>query len=121
METIIEQVETLRRKRHEAAQYAYSEIMLRFDHPQEGDAEKLDAAMVELNIAPHEAESDMLIVRQYFTYMTDKNKPGCIGPHGCQKDAEGIRRGNHRLFMALKTTPAHQTTENSPQETPVRG
>jgi hypothetical protein len=96
MEPIVEQLQRLRQRKHEAAVRQYSQIINRYDQPLDGDAEALDLVMHELHLDLPHLQSDLRVVQQYRAYL--KNEPGT---HGCKKDAEKIRCGNKHLFIAI--------------------
>jgi hypothetical protein len=101
MDTIIEKLQAHRKEQHDAAERVYSEILQRFDNPQDGDAEKLDGAMRQLRIEIHELEHDIHLVQRYREYLAESRKPGDAGRQA-KFDAENIRKGHKRLFMTVK-------------------
>jgi hypothetical protein len=117
METIVDQLNKLREDRYQQALHTYSELMLRFDQPQPGDAEKLDQATTQLNYDLHHVHNDMLLIERYWQYVaSDKSRDGDgqnektpahvvgkMSPNstGCSADAESIRHTHHRLFISL--------------------
>jgi hypothetical protein len=102
METAVDQLKKLRQKRHDDALLTYSKLLLRFDSPQAGDAETLDRAMCELKIDVRQLEADMHLILHYRQYQCDKpHVDSGAASRKDQKDADCIRRGNRRLFLAL--------------------
>lgn len=113
METVLDQLQALRDKRHEAAQRVYSEIAMRYDKPRPGDAEALEQAMRELHIDMHHLEADLHLVQQYRTYLEAEAKSA----PGCEHCAQDIRHGNKALFMALDDERDLQQTRPEPSAT----
>jgi hypothetical protein len=100
MEPIIQKLQEYRDHRREEAELKYSQIVLRFDHPQPDDAQALDEAMKELNIDQHELESDIQLIHQYRAYLGQKGERN-PNIRGGKEDAENIRRMHPRLFLAM--------------------
>ena len=100
MESVLEQLRQLRRQRHDSAEKTYSEILLRFDQPREGDARALDAAMIELHFDEHRLEHDVHLVQRYREYLEAAKQQG-EAARAARKDAEIIRRGNRTLFLSI--------------------
>jgi len=104
MEPIIQQLRDYREQRQRAAEYKYSQVILRFDHPQPGDAQALHQAMLELNIDEQELESDIQLLHQYRAYLGRKDE-GNPAMRGGRDDAQNIRKMHARLFLAMDQAP----------------
>lgn len=106
METIVEKLKQLQARRHRDAQRVYSEILLRFDEPRQGDAETIEKAMKELKIDDHRLEHDIHLIVRYRGYLNGDGNPATKGG---EKDAEDIRKGHPDLFMFLDEKEGRKT------------
>lgn len=100
MEPIVKQLQEYRDHRREEAERKYSQIVLRFDHPQPGDAQTLDEVMAQLDIDVNELESDIQLIHQYRAYLGRKAEKN-PNIRGGKEDADNIRKMHPRLFLAM--------------------